>query len=177
MRFKTITFSDGYQRDCYLADLTRIVYANCEILLHKEPGLQAIGFVSHQTMVFFAVEFADYAIRNYTKNATPQAQTCLDLTRKWLENQSSVSKEQLKNAALAAVCKPDPQLHHEVHHESHDFKTDTNCTLAAGYAAYAIYDAAYCQYAGHYATAAAGRSRAKEQKRQATFILNFFGAE
>jgi len=164
MKFRIINLSDGYQKDCSFQNLSTSLSSNCIILRFKEEGFESIGLVTHQTLVFFAVEFANYALQNYTKKILPEAQTCIDLTRKWLEDQSSVSEEQIRTAAAYTA------------------------NYAAADAAYAAADAAhaarsaahattYADVAADRAARSAGKNKLIEQNRQATFILNFFGAE
>ena len=158
MKFRIINLSDGSQKDCSFHDLSKSLSSNCIILRVKEDGFESIGLVTHHTLVFFVVEFANYALQNYTKKITPEAQTCIDLVYKWIKDQSSVSEEELRTAADATY---------------------------AAYDAYAAYAAAYAAnaaaYAAAYATAfaadAAGIKKLDEQNRQGTFILNFFGVE
>ena len=128
----------------------------------KEEGFESIGLVTHHTLTYFAVEFASYALQNYSKKIIPEVQTCIALTRKWLEDQSSVSAEELKAAANAVYA-----------------ANAVNAVYAAYYAAYYAANAAYAAYAANaaYAAANAGKSRLDEQNRQTTFILNFFGVE
>ena len=152
MKFKIIDLSDGSQKDCSFEDLSTSLYSNCIILRVRKEGLESIGLVTHHTLTYFAVEFANYALKNYTKENIPTAQTCIDLTRKWLEDQSSVSKKELRTAADAAYA-------------------------AAYVAAYAAYVAAADATDAAYAAAAAGKNKLDEQNRQGTFILNFFGVE
>jgi hypothetical protein len=202
MKFKIINLSDGSQKDCSFQDLSKFLSPNCIILRVKEEGFESIGLVTHHTLVFFAVEFANYALQNYTDKIIPEAQTCIDLTRKWLEDQSSVSEEELCDIASDAS-------------DTADYLDD--CTAAyyavnaAGNAAEAAYAASnyanaasnyayaanaasnYAYYAAdaasNYAYAAGNAAEAAyaaidavedifdEQNRQATFILNFFGVE
>jgi hypothetical protein len=161
MMFKIINLSDGSQKDCSFEELSTSLVANCEILRLNESGLEAIGFVSHKTLVFFAVEFADYALQNYEKKRLPEAEECIALVTKWIEDDTSVSNEELRAAANAAY------------------------TANAIYAVYAAYDAAYATNAAAYYAAyaayaaadaaadAAGVDREKEFIRQGTFILDF----
>ena len=158
MKFKIINLSDGSQKDCSFHDLSKSLFANCVILRVKEEGFESIGLVTHHTVVFFAVEFASYALQNYTKKILPEAQTCIDLARKWLEDQSSVSKEELKTAANLAYAAAN---------------ADAAANAAAAYSA--AYNVAY--NVAYNAASAAGKSRLDEQNRQGTFILNFFGVE
>jgi hypothetical protein len=102
MMFKIINLSDGSQKDCSFEELSTSLVANCEILRLNESGLEAIGFVSHKTLVFFAVEFADYALQNYEKKRLPEAEECIALVTKWIEDDTSVSNEELRAASDAA---------------------------------------------------------------------------
>jgi hypothetical protein len=130
---------------------------------------EAIGYVSHKTLVHFAIEWADYALQNYSKKILPEAQNCIDLTRKWLQDQSFVSADQLKEAADAADAAADAAA----------ANTDADAAYVAAYAAAdaAVYYAADAVYAAYYAADAAGKNKLNEQNRQGTFILKFFGVE
>jgi len=162
MKFRIINLTDGSQKDCSFQDLSKSLTPNCIILRVKEDGFESIGLVSHHTLVVFAVEFAHYALQNYTKKILPEAQTCIDLVYKWIKDQSSVSKEELSAAADAAASAASAAAY--------------AASSAADAAAYAA-SAAYAAYAAIAAADAAGKNRLDEQNRQATFILNFFGAE
>jgi hypothetical protein len=171
MKFRIINLSDGSQKDCSFQDLSTSLSPNCVILRVKEDGFESIGLVTHHTLVFFAVEFANYALQNYTDKIIPEAQTCIDLTRKWLEDQSSVSEEELCDIASDVS-------------DTADYLDDYT---AAYYAVNAAANAAsnYAYAAGNAAEAADAAYAAidavedifDEQNRQATFILNFFGVE
>jgi len=160
--FRVINLVNGVQEDCSLDDLSAIIGQNCEILRFKEDGFEAIGFVSAQTLVFFAVEFADYALQNYAKKILPDAQTCIDLTRKWLEDQSSVSEEQIRTAVNLAADYADAA---------------TNAAIEAAYTTIDIGRAGNSATNAAYAAIAARKSKLDERNRQGTFILNFFGVE
>jgi hypothetical protein len=165
MKFRIIDLSGGFQKDCSFQDLSTSLSSNCIILRFKEEGFESIGLVTHHTLVFFAVEFVYYALQNYTKKITPEAQTCIDLTRKWLEDQSSVSKEELSAAADAADAA---------------YYAYSGAAYAAGSARSAAHATTYADVAADRAACeahAAGINKLDEQNRQATFILNFFGAE
>jgi len=164
MKFRIIKLSDGSQKDCSFQDLSKSLTPNCIILRIKEDGFESIGLVTHQTLVFFAVEFAHYALQNYTKKKSPEAEICISLVRKWIEDDTSVSNEELRVAADAAYDAADAAA---------------KAAYAAAYAAdaaYAVYYAASAAYAAD-AASAAGKKKLDEQNRQATFILNFFGTE
>ena len=149
MNFLIFNLDDGSKKPCNLAELSKSLAPNCEILREVGDSYEAIGLVSHKLLVHFAVEWADYAIQNYAKKDIPEAQTCISLVKKWIEDSSSVSKEELANAANAAYA-------------------------AAAAAAYAADYAA--DYAANAANAAdyAGKSKLNEQNRQGNFILKYF---
>jgi len=183
MKFRIINLSDGSQKDCSFQELSKFLSPNCIILRVKEEGLESIGLVTHHTVVFFAVEFANYALQNYTEKIIPEAQTCIDLTRKWLEDQSSVSEEELYDVASDAAAAADDDAAND-----DDFTAAYYAACAASNAAnavdacdaYAAADAASnTAYAADatYAAADAAEDILDEQNRQATFILNFFGVE
>jgi hypothetical protein len=166
MKFRIIDLSGGFQTDCSFQDLSTSLSSNCIILRFKEEGFESIGLVTHHTLVFFAVEFVYYALQNYTKKITPEAQTCIDLTRKWLEDQSSVSGEELRTAAFV-----DSNAYSGAY---------SGAAYAAGSARSAAHATTYADVAADRAACeahAAGINKLDEQNRQATFILNFFGVE
>jgi hypothetical protein len=196
MKFRIIDLSGGFQKDCSFQDLSISLYSNCVILTFKEEGFESIGLVTHHTLVFFTVEFVSYALQNYTKKILPEAQTCIDLTRKWLEDQSSVSNEELRTAAEAADYAAYVAADYAAYVAAD--AADYAAYVAADYAAYVAADAADAAYAAAHAAHAArsaahatthadvaadraahaaGKNKLIEQNRQATFILNFFGAE
>jgi len=130
---------------------------------------EAIGYVSHKTLVYFAVENAHYAYQNYARKQYPKVQNCIDLTRKWLQDQSSVSADQLKEAA-------DATAHYAAHYATANVAAYAARTAACAADA-AHYAAANVAYAAHYAVYAADKNKLNEQNRQGTFILKFFGVE
>lgn len=165
MMFKIINLADGSQKDCSFQDLSKSLTPNCIILRVKEDGFESIGLVTHHTLVVFAVEFAHYALQNYTKKILPEAQTCIDLVYKWIKDQSSVSKEELSAAASAADAASDAPY-------------AANAAANAAYVAYytAAYAAYYADAAADAAYYAAGKNKLDEQNRQANFILQYFDA-
>ena len=127
-----------------------------------------------------------------TQRIIPEAQTCIDITRKWLEDQSSVSVEELCDIANDAA---DAADYCDIANDDAD-AADYNANAAA-YAAYAAAnaanaaaDASAASYAyayavvdvaeaadAAYAAVDAIENKLDEQNRQTTFILNFFGVE
>ena len=151
-----------------LSKISRNLNPQSEIYSIQEDGEVYLGLISHKALVFLATEFADYALKNYAKRKIPEAEVCLSLTRKWIEDDSSVSNEELRAAADAAYA---------AYAAAAYAAADAN-------AAYAAYAAAYAANAAYYADAdaadtAAGKSKNKldEQNRQGTFILKFFEVE
>ena len=69
MTYKIISLIDGSTKSCDLVNLSQSLSLNCEVLREVDGSHEAVGFVNHETLVFFAVEFADYAA-----NATAAAE-------------------------------------------------------------------------------------------------------
>jgi hypothetical protein len=101
MNFIIFNLNDGSKKSCNLADLSQFLSPNCEIVRINGDKHEAVGFVSHALLVHFAVESAHYAYQNYSKRQDPRVQNCIDLTKKWVKDQSSVSAVQLRQAAAA----------------------------------------------------------------------------
>ena len=154
MKFQVHNLQDGSMKECDLLNLSRSLSVDSEIVLFDEEKVEAIGFVSHSLLVYFCVEFADYALQNYTNEKIPKAEECIFLVRKWIENPNSVSKEELNDYADAAYA-----------------------AVYAAAAAYATNAAVYAVYAANAANAAAnaaGKNKEKEFERQGRFILSYF---
>ncbi len=103
MNFIIFNLNDGSKKSCNLAKLSQSLSPNCEIVRIIGDKHEAVGFVSHALLVHFAVESAHYAYQNYSKLQDPRIQNCIDLIKKWVKDQSSVSADQLKEAANAAA--------------------------------------------------------------------------
>ena len=173
MNFIIFNLADGSQKPCDLAKLSRSLSPNCEIVRMVGDKHEAIGFVCHKTLVHFAVESANYALQNHSKEILPEAQACIDLIKKWIEDSSSVSNAKLSAAANAAYAA----------YVAYTAYADANANAATAYAAYtAATDAAgaavyHANAAADYATDAAGKNKLNEQNRQGNFILKFFEVE
>jgi hypothetical protein len=136
-----------------LAEISRTLRLSSEVSILKKEVEVYLGPISHKTLVFFAVEFADYALKNYEKGKISSSETCIALTRKWLEDQESVSNEELRDAAYYAA---------------------SDCNTAPAYAAaYSAVNAAYATNAAYASANAAADNRDKEFLRQGKFILDF----
>ena len=159
MTYKIISTFDGLTETCSLSELSRSLKLNSILAeLNSDGTLIDSWPLVHETLVTFAVEFADYALLNYTKKKIPEAETCIALTRKWLENHDSVSNEELTAAADADA-------------------DATNAADAAANAAYAAAAAAInAAYAADDAANAAGKNREAELIRQGQFIVDYLRA-
>ena len=200
MNFIIFNLADGTQKPCDLANLSQSLSLNCEIVRMVGDKHEAIGYVSPKTLVHFAVESANYALQNYSKKILPEAQTCIDLINKWLEDSSSVSKEELYAAYDAANAAADAAYAADAVDAADDAANAANAAVNAANAAVnaaadAAYDAGNAAYAAYYAADAAanaayyaadaayaaadaaGKSRLNEQNRQGNFILKFFEVE
>ena len=183
MNYRIISTLDGSVTNCSLSELSRKLKPNCILAeLNEQCSVSDSWPLTHKTIVFFAVEFADYALKNHSKEQIPAAEAAILLVRKWLQDKSSVSKEELKAA---------------------DYAADYAAADAAAYAAYAAANAAHAAYAAANAAnaaanaaraadaaaaraayaagaaagaadAAAEKSKLKEQERQGNFILGYF---
>ena len=103
MNFIIFNLNDGSQKSCDLANLSQSLSPNCEIVRIIGDKHEAVGFVSHALLVHFGVESAHYAYQNYAKKQDPKIEACIDLSKKWIKDQSSVSVVQLKDAAAYAA--------------------------------------------------------------------------
>ena len=148
--YKIVT--SGKTKIATLNELSQNLKVQSEIYALSDREIY-LGLISHKTLVLFSTEFADYALQNYAKKKIPEAGICIRLTRKWLEDQSSVSREELNAAAAYAA----------------------DAAAAAAYAAYAAADAdaVYFHAANAHASYAAGEDEDKEYLRQGAFILDF----
>ena len=158
MTYRIISTFDGSTETCSLSKLSQNLKLNCILAeLNSDGSLIDSWPLVHETLVTFAVEFADYTLLNYTKKI-PEAEACIALTRKWLENSETVSKEELRVAANAAA------------------RAAANAAYAAyaAAAAHAAYDAARATYAAANAAAAAyaaaNAAGGGEKKREAELI-------
>ena len=169
MTYRIISTFDGSITSCSLSELSRNLQLNtvlCE--LNTDGSLIDSWPLVHETLVTFAVEFADYALKNYTQQKSQEAEVCIALTRKWLENHDSVSVEELRVAANAAYA------------AAHAATTAATAAYAAAYAAdaaaHAATTAAYAADAANAARAAAraaGKNREAELIRQGQFIVGY----
>jgi len=171
MKFQVHNLQNGSMKECDLNNLSRSLSVGSEIVLFDGEKVEAIGFVNHSLLVYFCVEFADYALQNYSKKKSPKAEICISLVRKWIEDDTSVSNEELI-AAYDAVYAADAAAYYAAYAAAY---AAVDAAYAAVDAAYAAADAAADDAADAAAdAAAAGKDREKEFERQGRFILNCF---
>ena len=162
--YRIISTFDGSTETCSLSELSQKLKLNCILAeLNTDSSISDSWPLVHETLVTFAVEFADYALKHYSKQKIPEAEACIALTRKWLENHDSVSNEELRAAADAAYAAAYAAY-------------DAAYAAAAAHAANAANAAAYAANAAN-AAAAAGKNREAELIRQGQFIVEYLRAE
>jgi len=189
MKYKIVT--SGKAKVFSLGEISRNIKVSSEIYAILDGEIY-LGLISHKTLVLFATEFVEYAIKNYTSDRVPEADLCISLIRKWISGDTSVSNEKLNSAANAAYSIA-----------SYSDKTATSnsgeaatcySAEAVSYAIYAVNIAANAAsansgyaaaaaaaadangnavYAAYYASDTAGKDKDKEFIRQGTFIINF----
>ena len=180
MKYKIVT--SGKSKEVTLSYLSRNLKPSSEFYALSDREVY-LGLISHQTLVLFATELADYAIQNYAKKIIPEAETCIRLTRKWLEDRESVSDEELRAAyaatyaaayAAATYAAADAAAANAAANAAYAAYAAANAAAAAADAA--AYAANAAAYAAYIAASAAGVAREKELLRQGTFILDFLKA-
>jgi len=194
--YQLISTFDGSTETCSLSELSRNLKLNCILAeLNADSSVSDSWPLVHSTLVTFAVEFADYALKNYTQQKIPEAEACLVLTRKWLKNANSVSNEELTAAAYAANAAANAADAARAAARAAAYAAADAAADAAAYAAdaaaanaadaaYAAAAAAYAAYAaGHAANAvanaardAAGKGREAELIRQGGFVVEYLMA-
>jgi hypothetical protein len=154
--------TSGTSKEVTLGGISRNLGISSEVYALSD-GETYLGMISHKTLVFFATEFTDYALKNYAKKKNPKAEICISLIRKWIEDDTSVSNEELRVAAAAANAAAYTAAAAAAAYTAN----------AAAYTAAAAAAAANAAYAAYAAYAAAGKDREREFERQGKFILDF----
>ena len=188
MKYKIVT--SGTSKEVTLGEISRNLAISSEVYSIQEDGEIYLGMISHKTLVFFATEFAHYALQNYTNENNPEAEICISLVRKWIEDDTSVSNEELRVAAYDAADAADAAAATANAANAAAVNANTNAAYAAYAAASAAFNASnaasYTNYAADAAAGAAagaasnaasaadaGVGRDKEYIRQGKFILDF----
>ena len=162
MTYQIISTFNGSTETCALSELSQKLKTNCILAeLNSDNTIIDSWPIVHETLVSFAVEFADYALKNYAKKKSPEADTCIALTKQWLKNNNSVSNEELRAAANAATAAAYAAYAYAAANAAH--------AAAANAAADAAADAAHAAHA-------AGKSREAEYVRQGVFIVEYLRA-
>jgi len=187
MKYKIVT--SGKAKVFSLGEISRNIKVSSEVYAISDGEIY-LGLISHKTLVLFATEFAEYAIKNYTSDRVPEADLCISLIRKWISGDTSVSNEKLNSAANAAyfiasysnntatsnsgeaaTCYSAEAVSYAIY----AVNIAANAASAnSGYAAAAAADAnGNAVYAAYYASDTAGKDKDKEFIRQGEFILDF----
>ena len=171
MTYQIISTFDGSITNCSLSELSQRLKLNsilCE--LGADNSVTDSWPLVHETLVTFAVEFADYALKHYTKKKIPEAEVCITLTKQWLKNSDSVSAEELMAAANAAVYAAYAAT------AAAAAATATAAADAADAATAAANAANAAARAARAAANAAGKSKEAELIRQGGFIVEYLRA-
>lgn len=156
-----------------LSNLSRSLYPNSEVYLVEGEEKKLIGYLFHKTLVYFAAEFADYAIKNYQYYQSSvnieEARYCISFARKWNEDSSSVSIDEFKLRAAAASFRKTTHTNSAVRAAaSAAWATCVECGITI-----ADWVAGAAQAAAH----AAGIRSPAEFRRQGIFILEFLKSD
>jgi len=177
MTYRIISTFDGSITNCSLSELSQKLKLNCILAeLNADNTIIDSWPLVHGTLVTFAVEFADYALKHYAQQKIPEAEACIALTRRWLKNAHSVSNEELTAAADAAYHAADANAAADAAADAAAYAADA-ARAAAYAAAYAARDAARASAnaAANAANAAnaAVKGREAELIRQGGFIVEY----
>jgi hypothetical protein len=102
MEYKYKIVSRDSTKIVNLIDLSRNLKMNSDIFSIENDKEITLGLISHKSLVYIAIENASYSLQHYAKKKIPEAENCINLVKKWIEDSSSVSNEELKAAADAA---------------------------------------------------------------------------
>ena len=82
-----------------LKKLSRNLKINALLCSVSEDGARTnLGLILQRDVVFFTLQWAKSVI----KDLVPEVLKCFELTEKWLEDEDSVTKEELRSAAYVA---------------------------------------------------------------------------
>jgi hypothetical protein len=165
--YKIVT--SGVTQEVSLGKISRNLGISYEIYILSDKEIY-LGMISHKTLVFFATEFAHYALQNYAKKKNPEAEICISLVRKWIEDDTSVSNEELRAAAAAAYATNAADATAAASNTAYAAASNAASAASAASAAYYAVSAAYYAVS---AAEAAGKDREKEFIRQGNFIIDF----
>ena len=125
-----------------LDDLSRHLKVNALLCSVDKDGARTnLGFILHRDIVLFALQWA----KSVNEDRKAEVLKCFELTEQWLEDEDSVTKEELDSAARAAYA----------YAARADARSGSRAAHAARSAAYATYAAAYAAIAADRSAAAA----------------------
>lgn len=166
--YRIVTHSQIFTVD--LEFLVRNLTFDCEIY-DVSDGEIFLGVINHKSYVYIASEIADYCINNYYKDDNPLFQEALTLTRRWLEDTTSVSVEE--NTSLQMLIR-----------KSCDSKKNNNVLMIARRMLNCILErnggsAAEIYFISRYASASFSLLTSKEEEfiRQGHFVLDFLKSD
>jgi len=109
MTYKIINTTNGTITNCSPAKLSQNIYTNAILAEYKGGKCVRSYLITYFDVVTFAVEFADYALKNYALGAyegservNEAASHCITMTRRRIQNSDAVPIEELDAAADAA---------------------------------------------------------------------------
>ena len=170
--FKVISLQTSETREVELVKLSRNLMLN-SIVARGTPdgGLEHLGLITHQDLVFFAHTWGTWALEA-SETKAPEAQEALRLVGLWLEDSKRVSSEELRTARAAAGAARSAALGDWSAEAADDA---ARAAGAAGDAAGAAAEAAWAAGAARADRAAAGAAsraaRAEAYQKQGEFIL------
>ena len=90
--------SSRWQGD--LKNLSRNLKVNALLCSVSKDGARTnLGLILHRDIVLFALQWA----KSDKKDPVPEVLKCFELTEKWLEDEDSVTKEEIRDAARSAA--------------------------------------------------------------------------
>ena len=117
-----------------LEELSRNLNVNSLLCSVSEDGAQKVlGLILHRDLVLFALQWA----KSVNEEPDTDVLKCLELTEKWLEDEDSVTKEELRNAAAYAA--DATRASYAAHAAA--ARAAASAAYAYAYAAHAAYDA------------------------------------
>ena len=158
--------SKGHGKIGNIIHLSQGLSIDSEIYLIKENKEILLGFINHSLLILFVTEFAEWALQNYsnqnyTKSKTHEAELCISLIKKWIEDNDSVSRKEL-TAAANAVYYTANSPYNAVYYAA----KATDYSIASEYSSYAAYAAA----------GVSGKNKNQELERQGRFILDYLSS-
>jgi hypothetical protein len=166
--YRIVTHSQIFNVE--LEFLSRNLTFDCEIY-DVSDGEIFLGAINHKSYVYIASEIADYCINNYYKDDNPLFQEALTLTRRWLEDTTSVSVEE--NTSIQMLIR-----------KSCDSKKNNNVLMIARRMLNCILErnggsAAEIYFISHYVSDSFSLLTSKEEEfiRQGHFVLDFLKSD